>query len=161
MKRKIISCFVCMLIFSIVTSCAVTAVKVESEKEDENNFSMLYNSPPNDPEVTFPDEIKVRRWFRIYVMSVDPDGDNVYYRYQYEHDLTPSEWWGPWTSGEEQYVLVQFFETGEYPMKWQAKDEHGAKSDWVSIVLSVTKQRSFNLLISHLLSHFPLFEKLL
>jgi hypothetical protein len=150
-----------MLMLSIVSSCAVTAFKVESEKKDTNKFLIFDNSPPSDPEVTAPEEVKVRKWFRIYVMSVDPDGDNIYYRYQYEYDLTPSEWWGPWTSGEEQYVLVQIFETGEYPMKWQAKDEHGAESDWVHIVLSVTKQRSFNLLISQLLSRFPLFEKLL
>ena len=163
MNRKIVGILVVTLLLS-VTTFIVTAEKIDNEcgEDDVKCVNFVGNSPPSDPEITAPEEVMAKRWFKVYVVSTDPDGDDVYYRYKYPNDLTPSEWWGPWPSGEEQYSLVKIYEPCEITMEWQTKDVHGAESGWAYHTVTITKVKSnYAYMLEPLMQRFPLLARLL
>ena len=135
MKRKIISMFLCILIIGTITPYAVIASKIGTEKDAINN-----NSPPNEPTIIAPEKVKRGETFNIKVFTIDPDGDDVYYRVKISESY--NEWKGPFPSGVEQDQKLNFLvPVGTYELGVQAKDVHGAESDWSSVNIPVCRSK--------------------
>jgi len=61
--------------------------------------------------------------------TVDPDGDQVYYKWDWG-DGNTSEWLGPYNSGETTQASHKWLGLGSYIIKVKARDTLGATSDW-------------------------------
>ena len=66
---------------------------------------------------------------RLYVSTLDPDGDDVFYLIDWD-DGTTSDWLGPYQSGEIVEINHEWTEPGTYEIKAKAKDIHNGESDW-------------------------------
>jgi len=117
--------------------------------DDEDNTATDYafvnivkeNNPPNKPEKpTGPAAGKPGVSYTYTSSAVDPDGDNVYYWFDWD-DGTSSGWKGPYNSGATVSVSHVWSSAGTYQVRVKAKDIHGEESPW-SDPLSVSMPRS-------------------
>ena len=117
---------------------------------------------PNKP--SGPQNVKVNEVHTYTACTTDPDGDDIYYKFDWG-DGTTSGWLGPYKSGEEIQVNHSWNKRGTYKVKVKAKDIYGAESDWSDplTVTVVKKSKSFYSLwfFQWLIDHFPLLAKLL
>ena len=160
--KKIIGFLICILLLSMTFS-VVSAQKTikEYEKQEING---LENSPPSDPVITCPNQVRKNRVFLVSAVSTDPDGDQVYYRIKVFDEGEPSYWIGPRDSGQEYTTGMGIFQyTGEVIIGFQAKDEYGAESEWSYHTLVITTARSKSLIspIINILQNYPILYQLL
>jgi hypothetical protein len=88
------------------------------------------SDPPNIPEKpNGPDEWIENIEATFTSSTVDPNGDNIYYLFDWG-DGDFSEWLGPYTSGQTVEAEHSWSELGEFKIKVKAKDEFNAQSDW-------------------------------
>jgi PKD repeat protein len=87
------------------------------------------NTPPGTPEIRGPSHGKPLVQYNFYVVSTDPDGDDLSYYVDWG-DNTTSGWLGPYPSGAQEIVSHNWSQKGTYSVKVKAKDMHGAESDW-------------------------------
>ena len=87
------------------------------------------NDPPSKPTITGETKGKVRIEYEYTFVSIDPNGDDVWYRINWSDD-TPEELIGPYPSGQEVTSNHTWDKWGFYTIKAKAKDIHGAESDW-------------------------------
>jgi hypothetical protein len=130
--KKIISVFLCILILGTIIPYAAATTKIDTERNILNN-----NSPPDAPTVTAPEEVRRGTFFNIKVVTTDPEGDKVYYKFDINgHNYG---WVGPFPSGiehtEKNFKLI--VPPGSYTMGIQAKDIHHAESDWTYVEIYV------------------------
>ena len=149
MKRKIICILLLALIVGTIVPYAAVASNASKDAKIINN-----NSPPNAPNIVAPEIAKKGKWFKIELTTTDPDGDEVYYRYKYDLE-EPSEWLGPFSSGDEKTRLVKVIPTTTITFKAQAKDIHGAESDWSSVSISISRSRAITGQFLRLLENYP------
>ncbi len=86
---------------------------------------------------------KVNIVYTYTTSTIDPDGDQVYYRWDWG-DGTQSSWVGPFDSGAVASAQNSWSKKGSYYIKVKAKDVFGAESPW-SDPLAVTMPYSYNL----------------
>lgn len=73
----------------------------------------------------------------VYTTStIDPDGDDVYYQYDWGNNVQ-SSWLGPFPSGVAMQTSYRWNSPGTYAVRVRARDVYGSQSSW-SISLSVT-----------------------
>lgn len=150
MKRKILVILICTLVITTIASFSVTAVKCERKPQTQTTY---LNSPPNPPTVKIPDKVKMGGLFYVKAIAIDPDKDNVFFKYELFGEL--SEWTGPYESGEEYLLMILIgLPAGDYTLGVQAKDIHGAESEWTYSDFTVVKAKSvtspfLNFLQSH------------
>jgi hypothetical protein len=120
------------------------------------NFKIYNNLPPQDPVIEGPLNGKVGVEHTYYLDPfVDPEGDDVYAYFEWG-DGDNTGWLGPFSSGEEINASHTWDDEGEFLIRAQLKDEHGAESGWGE--LSVTMPRSkvvYNSFIQQILQLFP------
>jgi len=111
------------------------------------------NDPPNRPDAPDgPSSGRCRKSYTFTTSTTDPDGDHIFYRFDWG-DGTDSGWIGPYESGRIAAASHAWKIQGSYAIKVQARDEHGAVSEW-SDPLPVTMPKNT------LLSRYPLFSLL-
>ena len=146
MRKKIICILICTLFLTItfsLTSAEKLIIGYEKEKDSHN--LLFENNPPTDPSITCPDTVKKNRIFLTRASSVDPDGDNIYYRLKVGENSEPSQWIGPRESGVEYVTGMGIFNyVGEIIIGFQAKDEYDAESNWSYHTITFIKSRSRN-----------------
>jgi hypothetical protein len=80
------------------------------------------NNPPNTPDIPLgPSEGIVGREYNFSTKTVDIDGDQVYYKWDWG-DGDISEWLGPYSSGEACKISHTWNEEGCFFIKVQSKD---------------------------------------
>ena len=96
------------------------------------------NHPPLTPDIpSGPQNIMIKEIHTYTACTIDPDGDNIYYLFDWG-DGTTSGWLGPYNSGEEVQVNHSWTKRGTYKVKVKAKDINGAESDWSnSLIVNV------------------------
>jgi hypothetical protein len=142
MKEKIFNLFLCLLL--IISIIPITAAfKINSPHETINTID---NSPPNKPIIIIPDTITAGKWFKIEAFITDPDGDDIYVRFDAPiFPGLPAFWWGPIPSGIIYKSFVKYIgPLGTYTIGVQAKDIHDAESEWTYVQFNVTKNKSIN-----------------
>ena len=94
------------------------------------NALMGYNSEPDKPEPPVgPTNGKPNEFYEYSVLSIDPDGDSLYYLFDWGDDSN-SGWLGPYENGEECKVSNNWTIKGEFEIKVKAKDIYGLESEW-------------------------------
>ena len=86
-------------------------------------------SPPGKPTVYGPTFGVVGKDYDFYFVSIEPEGDNVYYYIDWG-DGTNSGWIGPYDSGVYATVSKTFNSADTYEIKAKAKDSHNQESAW-------------------------------
>jgi len=163
MKEKILNLFLCLLLIISITPIT-GAFKINSPHETIN---INDNSPPNKPIITVPDTITTGKWFKIEAVITDPDGDDIYVRFDAPiFPGLPAFWWGPIPSGIVFKAWVNYRgPLGTYTIGVQAKDIHDAESDWEYVQCNVTKNKTINTLFPQILDNqlqfFQIFRYLL
>jgi len=112
---------------------------LESGWSDTLTVTVLPNDPPNKPTITGPAAGREDEVLTFTGVTTDPDDDKIYYKFDW--DTSQSQWIGPKDSGEEATADKSWPNEGTYAIRVQAKDEHGALSEW-SDPLSVNIPRS-------------------
>ena len=133
----------------IWTSPGTYDIKVVAEDEHgaqsdfslEKTITISGNNPPNKPATPAgPANGKTGMSYTYATSSMDPDGDQVYYLFDWG-DGTDSGWLGPFASGQSASASHIWTSEGTYPIKVRAKDTDDAMSVW-SDSLSVTLPRN-------------------
>jgi len=158
MKVKLFNLFFCLLLIISITPIT-TALKINSPYESIN---IIDNSPPNKPIIIVPDAITSGKWFKIEALITDPDGDDIYVRFDAPiFPGLPAFWFGPIPSGIIYRGWVNYIgPLGTYTIGVQAKDIHNAESEWVYVQCNVTKNKTINTVTSQFLyNNLQLFQK--
>ncbi len=145
----------------------VKAQDINGAESDWSNSLIVNveNKPPLIPgKPSGPQNVRINEAHTYTVCTTDPDGDDIYYKFDWG-DGTTSGWLGPYKSGEEIQVNHSWNKRGTYEVKVKAKDIYGAESGW-SDPLTVTvirKSKSFYSFwfLQWLIDHFPLLANLL
>ena len=125
------------------------------------------NEPPNAPIITAPEKVQRGKLFTVEAVTTDPEGDDVYYRDEFNGCTGP--WFGPYPSGQAyKYMITIRGSPGSYTLGIQSKDAHEAESEWSYVQINVTKNKAINTpfqwLQKFLQSHpnmFPIIKQLL
>jgi len=125
-------------------------------------IDMIDDTPPEKPELDGPSYGKIYAKHTFTASTIDPDGDDVYYIFDWSDDSN-SGWLGPYHSGEEITASHRWTTTGTGLLKVRAKDIHGVMSEWSDpFEFTVPHNRIYNnLWLFRLLERIPTLEKLL
>jgi hypothetical protein len=117
------------------------------------------SQPPFKPERPIGETLgKTKQTYFYKTNTIDPDGDNVYYLFDWG-DGTNSGWQGPYDSGSECNISHFWDEKGYYEVIVKAKDENGFESDWSdSLIVTMPKNK---IIIDFIFDRFPLYNYLL
>jgi parallel beta-helix repeat protein len=89
--------------------------------------------------------------------TTDPDGDNLYYLFDWGDD-TFEDWFGLFESGEEVTASHTWDEQGTYQIRVKAKDIYGVESEWsdpLHVSMPKSKEINFNTLFLKFLEQHP------
>ena len=114
------------------------------------------NTPPFDPTITGPGQIKPKVTYTFTFNATD----------EFDHDVTFDIDWGdgnglaglgPYLSGETFELTHSWAKKGTYSVRAKATDEFGAESNWtyLEIVCPTDYQFSLNVLLQHLFERYP------
>jgi hypothetical protein len=114
------------------------------------------NTPPFDPTITGPSEIKPHIAITFNVTSVD----------EFDHDVTFDVDWGdgngaaglgPYQSGETAEMTHTWAKKGTYKIKVKATDQFGLESNWtyLEVVCPTDYRIPVNSFLQHLFEMFP------
>jgi parallel beta-helix repeat protein len=121
------------------------------------------NLPPGTPEITGEINGKARKIYIYTFNATDPDRDNIYYYIDWG-DNSVTGWVENFPSGYEKEAM-HCWQRGNYIIKVKAKDIWGAESDWSTLQITMSRNKTINTPILNLIaSHpiiFPIFQKLL
>lgn len=108
---------------------------------------------------------KTSREYEYSTSAVDPDGDDIYYLFDWG-DNTDSGWLGPYNSGQECTASNAWNEKGAFNIRVKAKDVYGFESEWsdsLSIIIPKSKEIQnslMNWLLQRIELSFPLLKKI-
>jgi PKD repeat protein len=102
------------------------------------NFKIICtctNNPPEPPIIPNGETFGYHGISYNYVTSsIDPDGDDLYYRFDWGNNIT-SSWIGPYPSSELIQTSYIWEAPGFYQVKVKARDIHGKQGDWSTSLL--------------------------
>lgn len=91
-------------------------------------FVTKENNPPTTPILNGETEGNAGTTYTYYTGSAtDPNNDNISYLFDWG-DGSPTDWLGPYTSGETVETNHVWDRRGDYTIKVKAKDEYNAES---------------------------------
>jgi hypothetical protein len=94
------------------------------------HITIYENEPPEQPVKPTGSQLgKTGTDYRFTTSSSDPDGDMLYYMWDWG-DGNTSQWLGPYATGEEATGNYTWTNRGFYDVKVKVKDEHGTESAW-------------------------------
>ena len=103
----------------------------ESVFSTTKSVSILTGEPPLKPSI--PSGISEGMHSKSYsytTSTTDPNsGDQIFYKFDWD-DLTPTDWIGPYDSGESASASHKWNKPGSYDIKVKAKDLAGSESVW-------------------------------
>lgn len=114
------------------------------------------NYPPNTPIITGAGKGKVGVETYYNFMSMDPEGDQMYYFIDWG-DNTTSNWLGPFSSGYQITISHTWSTPGIYPVKAKVKDVYDDESDWAmfSVIIPNIDDKPISRFVELLFQRFP------
>ena len=99
-----------------------------------------HNAAPNRPDRPLgPTSGREDRQYSYSSQTSDPDGDQVYYKWEYKEGVT-TDWIGPYDSGKVCTQTFKWTSEGSYTLRVKAKDVYGQESPWSEpLVVSMPK----------------------
>ncbi len=156
---------------------AVTLTVMDNQSHTNTQATFAYidteNQPPMKPILTGKEVGKNGTSYKYTFSSTDPDGDNLYYFFNWGDtywDGGAVGWIGPYQSGQEITLEKTWAEKGNYTIRVKASDQYHAKSDWGTLTVSMPVQSNkpqFKFLehwferlsfVIPILSHLPEYE---
>ena len=151
MKKKILTIIICTLFIATLASFQTSATNCEKESKISK---IVLNSPPDIPTVEIPENVVRGHWLYIIVSTIDPDNDNVYYKF--DIDGNDYGWVGPFNSGQEHTEkIIMLVPAGSYTLGVQAKDINGAESGVTYSIFNVLKSKHLSSPLINILQHHP------
>jgi len=151
--KKIIRILVCMMIvisFVFVTEAALAEnTVIWSVGINETPYLIdltVYdlNSPPETPIINGTTHGTIGVTYDYTFVTVDPDGDDVYYQINWEPGCPSINWFGPYPSGQIITFSHTFSRKGTYPISCTAKDIYNATSDFGSLTVTMSRSKAIN-----------------
>jgi thiol-disulfide isomerase/thioredoxin len=137
---------------------------VISIKFDITNKEDIANGPPEIPTITGETEGRIGTEYNFTIVSIDPDGNDVYYRVQWGEGCPSIEWIGPYPSGEEVIVSNTWTDKGDFMISAKAKDIYDEESDWGTLEIHMAKTKTWSSVSSiffhRLIEKFPVLSTL-
>jgi len=121
------------------------------------NNEELFNEKPGAPTITGPTSGKTGEEHSYQIAAEDPDGNDLYYFIDWG-DGTDIELIGPYSSGRTTTTKHNWSEKGDYIIKVMSRDVYDSRSDWVSLEISMPKQKTS---YTNILSLFERYMKIL
>jgi len=114
------------------------------------------NTAPQIPDIDGPVKAKVGTPVKYTMVTIDPDGDAVYYFLDWG-DNTSSGWFGSYPSGVVQNQSHTWKKRGDYTIKCKAKDIYGNESDWgiMKVSMPLTYEQLYLRFFEWVLDRFP------
>ena len=89
------------------------------------------NNPPNLPDApTGPTNGCTGVEYTYEGWTIDPDGDQIYYQFDWGYGQDASDWVGPYPSGDTGSASKTWNSPGIYEVRVRAKDDHDKITDW-------------------------------
>lgn len=134
-----------------ISLCAI--VEWNQNADAEVRFDSVFfgvkeyaNTPPGAPDISGPTSGKAGEEYGYTFISIDPDGDDVYYQINWGDGCADKNWYGPYASGE----MVTFNHTweneGDYNISAMARDTHNDQSEWGMLEVSMPKIYTYGLI---------------
>ena len=151
--KKIIKILFCMLItisFVFITQGALSKTTniLSDVVIDSQNFidSTVYNlnSPPGTPIINGTIKGTLGVTYDYTFVSIDPDGDDVYYWVRWEPGCPSVNWQGPYHSGEVITFSHTFSLRGSYSITCTAKDEYNETSEPGSLDITMPRSKAIS-----------------
>ncbi|KYK27569.1 hypothetical protein AYK20_02245 [Thermoplasmatales archaeon SG8-52-1] len=113
------------------------------------------NNPPQTPDkINGPTSCKLDVEYTYHTSTYDPDGDQLYYKWDWEDGGT--DWLGPFNSNETVEINITFYYNTIYTLRVIVKDSNHARSDWTELEVRVPRYKTIpSSLISRFLEQFP------
>ena len=121
------------------------------------------NKPPDNPVILGPNNGSVGMKYTYNISTIDPDNDDVFYHVKWGDSILP-QIYGPYPSEKEVILNHTWYKHGSYAIKAKAKDSNGAESDWVTLEVSIPKNKAINsfiLFLERLIERFPILQQIL
>ena len=111
-----------------------------------------YNNPPESPTIDGPTTgVPGIEYTYCIPNAVDPDGDNIYAKWDWG-DGTASGWLGPYNNSVEEICSSHAWnDTGIFTISAQLKDEYGALSNIVTLKVKMPRNLEINNQILYLI----------
>lgn len=138
---------------------------ISARTEDENGHmsdwgflkvTIIFNNPPCEPLIDGPRTVRPGESYEWTFKAIDPDGDNVSYKIDW-NDGTTTDWTAWYPSGKEITRNHTFNFLGSVAIRAIAKDTHGAIGEPGSMNIKISKETN-NPLILRFLERFPFWE---
>jgi hypothetical protein len=124
-------------------------------------FTTISNYPPNPPVITGTINGKVGIEYEYTFVSIDLDGDDVYYYIKWD-DGYVENWNGPHPSAADFKINHTFSKKGNFTIKAKAKDIFDKESDWAEFEVTMPRDKSIsNSPLWRFLERYPLIQKIL
>jgi hypothetical protein len=125
----------------------------------EYEWSDLFFEPPIMNEIDGLTSGKAGEEHEYKFSATDPDGDDIRYVIDWGDD-TDEEILGPYPSGE-QATAKHLWEEGNYTLKSKAVDIYGKESDWLTLEISMPKNKENNPIFIQFLKNHPILLQLI
>jgi hypothetical protein len=139
--------------------------KTESDWSDVLIVTIIENNPPGIPRINGPIIGKPRRVYSYTFVSIDPDGDDVFYEIDWG-DGQVLNWYGPHKSNAIITRSHVWEKWGTFKICARAKDVYGFIGDWGEYIITMPRDKSIsNSIFLRFLERYPLlnllFQKLI
>ena len=138
------------------------------------NVISTYDESPSAPDINGPCEAVLGEICNYEIMSIDPQGDNIFYEIRYSDDPTLKIEIGPYLSGISVSIChcwwTYYQKSNPFCIRVRAKDIDGHTSDWSICKTNITnldkiKIKTFvymiPLFLQKLFQRFPFMVKIL
>ena len=103
-------------------------------------LGIIDNNPPETPQISGPAEGVPDIEYEFSIQTTDPEGHQLNYYIEWgDGDIT--DWFGPFSSGDEITVNHTYDEKKTYTIKVKARDEMNAESDWGTLDIKIPRIR--------------------
>ncbi len=138
----------------------------DSEEDTASDTTWTYiNAPPNSPIIDGPQQGKEGLKYTYTAITTDPDGDQIFYIWNFSDSIELIETLIPLDSGEICKLNHTFAEKGDYTLRVKSRDIYDAESEWSEpLEISIPKIKIYISSIQiffKILERFPFFEKIL
>jgi hypothetical protein len=107
------------------------------------NVTVLNEAPGKPNQPSGPTSGNIKQSYVYITSTVDPDGHQVKYGWDWDGNDVVDEWTALYGSGEEAQTLHTWYQKGNYAVKVKAMDEYGEESPWSDpLGVSIPKPRT-------------------